>query len=825
MARIHSVGGQLVTPLREGWELCSTAPGAAATPGVLDGRWIPATVPGTAAQALRDAGEWSLDHPAPLHGLDFWFRIRFSADGPRTLRFHGLATLAEVWLNGEKILSSDNMFLAHQVEAACAGENELLLCFRALAPALAAKKGRARWRPRMIQPGTLRFVRTTLLGHMPGWCPPVHAVGPWRPVELVEETGPLRVLRADVVASTIGDQGMLEVGLEVEWTGTGRPTATVEWAGESFPMKREPGGSLQFLRRLEGVKLWWPHTHGEPALYPLRATVGGVEVDLGQVGFRSIEVDDGEDGQSFALRVNGERVFCRGGCWSSADLVSLAGDRAAYEPWLLRMRDAGMNMVRVGGTMAYEGDDFFALCDELGILVWQDYMFANLDYPFADPAFAASVTREAEQLLDRVQASPSLAVLCGGSEVEQQSAMLGLPREGWKSPLFGEILPALSERLRPDVPYVPNSPSGGDLPFLANRGVTHYYGVGAYLRPLDDARRAEVRFASECLAFANVPEPATITRVLAAGEAPGHHPKWKERVPRDVGASWDFEDVREHYLSLLYDVDPLRLRYEDPERWLRLSRAVTGEVMEEVFAEWRRGRSTCAGGLVWLYQDLWPGAGWGVVDSLGAPKAAWHALRRAFRPIQVTLSDEGVNGLALHLLNETPRPVEARLSLRFLRGEATVAQAERAVLIPARGALELSAASMLDAFFDSSYAYRFGPPAHEVAVAALHDAAGERLADAFHFPRGRSAVSADPELGAEVERSEGGWALRLRARRLAQSVHLEDEHYRGEEEWFHLAPGAERLVALLPRDASGALPDGELFALNASAPTRYRGAP
>ncbi|MBW3629606.1 MAG: hypothetical protein KY464_09930, partial [Gemmatimonadetes bacterium] len=98
--------------------------------------------------------------------------------------------------------------------------------------------------------------------------------------------------------------------------------------------------------------------------------------------------------------------------------------------------------------------------------------------------------------------------------------------------------------------------------------------------------------------------------------------------------------------------------------------------MEEVFAEWRRPGSRCGGGLVWFFQDLWPGAGWGVVDSGGAPKAAWHALRRAFRPVQLAITDEGVNGLALHLINETAKPLEAKLSLHCLRdGEVSVVRA------------------------------------------------------------------------------------------------------------------------------------------------------
>lgn len=826
MARVLSLSGRHVTALSQGWELTATAPQAAAGPdGVAgSGSWTAAAVPGTAAQALRDAGQWTLDAPAPLHDRDFWYRTRFAADGVQRLRLHGLATLAEVWLNGERILQSDNMFLAHEVETRLRGDNDLYIAFRALHPALARRRGRARWRPRMIEPGGVRLVRTTLLGHMPGWCPPVHAVGPWRPVELVSDTGPLRVRRADLRTRLDGMTGAATLTLAVDWTGAARPDATLEVAGVRVPLTWQDDTTLQGEARVADVAPWWPHTHGTPALHDVRARVGDSAIDLGRVGFRSIEVDRGTDGQGFALAINGTRVFCRGACWSSADIVSLPGTSAAYGPWLERMRDAGMNMVRIGGTMTYESDAFFALCDELGLLVWQDFMFANLDYPANDPAFVDSVSREAGQLLDRTQANPSLAVLCGGSEVAQQAAMLGLPRAAWSGPLFDEVLPAAVQAVRPDVPYVANAPCGGALPFAVDSGVAHYYGVGAYLRPLDDARRAGVRFAAECLAFANVPEPATAACVHAAGGLATHHPKWKERVPRDAGAPWDFEDVRDHYLRVFYGIDPVDLRYGDAERYLRLSRAVTGEVMEAVFAEWRRARSTCAGGLVWTFQDLWPGAGWGVVDSRGAPKAAWHGLKRAFRPVQVNLTDEGVNGLAVHLLNETAAPVAATLSLACLRdGETAVLRAERELVLAPRSAREIAAATLCDSFFDFTYAYRFGPAAHDVTVAALTDGTGTRLAEAFHFPQGRGAARHALGLSAELAATDSGWTLRVSTARLAQSVHIEDERFRAEDEWFHLAPGNERMVRLVSREgSSGAVPDGEVHALNGLSPVRFR---
>jgi beta-mannosidase len=180
--------------------------------------------------------------------------------------------------------------------------------------------------------------------------------------------------------------------------------------------------------------------------------------------------------------------------------------------------------------------------------------------------------------------------------------------------------------------------------------------------------------------------------------------------------------------------------------------------------------------------------------------------------------------LSLHIHNESARSLDARLNLQCLKsGELAVIRADREVKLPAHGSLEIPVSSMLESFFDASYAYRFGPPPHDVTIATLTDASASRLADAFHFPLGRGSDRAELGLTATAERFRGGWALRLRCKRLAQSVHIEDEHFRAEDEWFHLAPGVERLIQLTPRDATGALPDGEAHALNGLGPVRFRG--
>ncbi len=793
--------------------------------------WVAARVPGTAAGALQAAGQWELGARRSFDAQDWWYRCRFDAVSPSPgratlLAFGGLATIADAWVNGIHVLRSDNMFLSHTVDVSglLRGSNELAVRFSSLGALLEAKRPRARWRAPLVEQQRLRWFRTTLLGRMPGWCPPVDAVGPWREVVLEEREG-LSVEQASVQSRVNGADGEVFVSLRVRTLDAGSPEcASVKVGDEQTALActeiETDVFSLHGRLRLSDVGLWWPRTHGTQALYPVAVVVrvSGADfvIDFGRVGFRTIEADTSGDG--FAVRVNGVPVFCRGACWTGLDIVNLAVPAGSYAGPLDLVTDAGMNMIRVAGTMHYEDDEFYEACDQRGILVWQDFMFANLDYPILDDSFRSSVTQEATQFVSRVQTCPSLAVLCGNSEVSQQAAMLGLPRDLWSNSFFDNDLRAIVSELRPDVPYWVSTPSGGTLPFNVRSGVSHYYGVGAYRRPLEDARRCGVRFATECLALSHVPDQSTIELVLAEGQSPFHHPAWKARVPRDVGAGWDFEDVRDHYLELLFGVDAATVRSQDMSRYLALSRVVTGEIMASALGEWRSGGSSCRGALVWFLRDLWPGAGWGIVDSTGLPKAAFYFVRRVLQPVALLTTDEGLDGLALHAINDTEAPIEAELELALYRRDGVLAASGRKpVTLPARSAVTVSSDTLLEQFLDVTYAYRFGPPARDLAVGTLRSH-GQVVAQSFYFPLGH-AFAVQHDLGIQASARSAGngtYLLKIKTKRFAQAIAVDARGHVAHDNYFHLEPGAEREILLRPLGAALKL-KGTVQPLNAFA--------
>jgi len=338
------------------------------------------------------------------------------------------------------------------------------------------------------------------------------------------------------------------------------------------------------------------------------------------------------------------------------------------------------------------------------------------------------------------------------------------------------------------------------------------------MRPFEDARRARVRFTSECLAFANVPCDETIEALMRDGESPPLHPRWKSRVPRDRGTPWDFDDVRDHYVKRIFGVDPAELRYADVARYLELGRVAVAECMASAIAEWR-SNGECAGAIVWFLRDLWNGAGWGVIDARGVPKSAYYAMKRVCAPVALLATDEGLNGLRLHAMNDRADSIEGELRVALHRGEHVVAEGKRSLQIEPHGCVSIGANEIIGRFTDVTYAYRFGPPAHDATVATLVSARGDVLGRVFHFPRGLTNERV-PDLGLEAnaERvNERTWRLVVRAKKTAHAVAIDARGFVAADDFFHVAAGGEHVTELLGQAATLS---GTLRALNAANPVK-----
>jgi beta-mannosidase len=834
-------------PIDGQWQAARTPPGACESPHELDRlEWLMSSAPTTAAAVMRDTGAWKLGESHDFDNEEWWFRTSFDASAPgaaeeTVLCLDGIATVAEVYLNGELLLRSKSMFASHEIDVGTllAGRNVLAVRCLSLAESLAVKRSpRARWRTRLVSSSNLRFFRTMLLGRAPGFAPAPAAVGPFRPVWLERRHG---VALEELVLSTSleGRDGILEAKVLPRLLGDSVLSgAELELSGPSgthrAPIDMHASGCFQGRLIVPDVARWWPHTHGEPVLHDvnmrLLATEGTVCLQAGRVGFRELAKGPvaGHDVETdgLDLRINGVDVFARGAVWAPIDLVALSSDEQDLRTALEQVRDAGMNMLRIPGTALYESEVFYDLCDELGLLVWQDFMFANMDYPLGNEEFRKEVECEIGQVLSALAGRPSLAVLCGNSEIEQQVAMLGLNTSLGRGELFSELIPDAIDRSGTDAIYVVSAPCGGKLPFRLDSGIANYYGIGGYRRDLTDVKHAGVRFAAECLAFSNVPDDGAITELLAGKPSALtlQHPCWKAGVPRDNGADWDFEDVRDHYFKAMFELDPGELRGHDPQRYLELSRLVTGEVMAQVFGEWRRTSSCCRGGMVLWLRDLYPGPGWGLLDSSGRPKVAYHYLRRALSPVAIWMTDEGLGGLKVHIANERPDPLHGHLRLALYSDfEHCVHEVSQQVSLAPNETLEYDAESVLGHFVDISWAYRFGPPAQNLIVAALsRDGAGaqasKRISHDVHFPAGYPLEREPAEriglLARSTTQPDGSVSLALVSTRLTWGVRVDLPGYQPQDDAFSLEPGVERVIQLTPILPLSGPVDGSVGAAN-----------
>jgi beta-mannosidase len=500
--------------------LCDAEPGS----GVDDVKrrpetdWLPATVPGGVHEALLAAGriaepyfDRNEDGMRWVEERDWWFRATVpatsSSPGGRTLLVcQGLDTVADLWLGGQPLGHSENMFrpatfdITGRLEAA----SELLICFRpplagltppaaatnllqrlgdalgALAPEEpAGDQGAGIWSS-TLPLATLRRKATFSWGWDFG--PRLPSIGPWRPVEVVQQSG--AVLTGHHVRTERVDVGRRTADLTVRVEATQlqeemRPVAEVELVAPSgkitsltVPLASDAAAetlSGASTVRVEEAELWWTHDLGEQPRYQVKVRLRDGERVLDErhdlVGLRTIALDrsgDPEGGRHFRFVLNGIPIFARGAAWLPADMLVGSVNEARYRELLTTARDGQMTMLRIWGGGIYEHDTFYSLCDELGLLIWQDFAFACIDYPDDDPLLRTEVEHEAAHQVRRLRNHACLALWCGNNEVQMIHVMgyRDLSPGGWGSAFFDEMLPAVVATHDGGVPYWPGSPYG-----------------------------------------------------------------------------------------------------------------------------------------------------------------------------------------------------------------------------------------------------------------------------------------------------------------------------------------------------------------------------
>ena len=574
----------------------------------------------------------------------------------QVLRFEGLDTVCRIYLNEQLVGESDNMFVPLEIDvtrALVSGTNQLRVEFEA-----AQRVGEARrasyFQAHGLKPDTVRldaraFVRKAQYMFGWDWGPSLISAGIYRPVLLIEHAG--RILDVHVeqrhdadgsVAIRFRSEVELPAALPAQLTRTGGVTnPEVYHFVEGF---EEPVRDGQWLE-IEQPRLWWPHGMGNPELYEVISVFGVgsprsrqddervLDRKEQRIGLREVTLEQDPDayGRSFRFAVNGRQLYALGANWIPDDNFTSRIDVIRLRAQLERAIDLEMNVLRVWGGGFYETDEFYDLCDELGLLVWQDFPYACSYYP--DDAVACEAARiEATVNVKRLRNHPSLLIWCGNNENDtmRDSGWEGAERhppryEGDR--IYRDVLPTVLAELDSQRPYIPSSPFGEGRANDGGNGDQHYWDVWHGRGDYQYYRDSTARFCSE-FGFAAAPGHATLRalepdRNLLAADVRDPIVRWHDKTAKGY----------ETFLGLVELHYPKSQTVEEWTYWSQLNQR---DALRFGIEHYRRSEF-CRGTLIWQFNDCWPVQSWAVVDSAFHYKAAAFELRRLYAPLLASL--------------------------------------------------------------------------------------------------------------------------------------------------------------------------------------------
>lgn len=604
------------------------------------------------------------------------------------LECDGLDTLATVSVNGAVVLRADNMYREWSVDVRDAlrpGANTIEVVF-----ASAIQHVEELRKQRSLNSGGLdhrlpgnNWIRKEPCNFGWDWGPMCVTAGIWRPIR-IRAWNVARLDDVEVRQRHVGRKVVLDLSAAVQTVGRASGLAVaveLSFRGQSVervvaPVER---GRAKVELAVAKPQLWWPNGLGEQPLYDVSVallTSDGCTVDTWKrrVGLRTLELVQQKDewGHSFHFRCNGVDFFAKGANWIPNDVFQARVTRDDYAYQLGSAADAHMNMIRCWGGGIYEQDDFYDLCDELGLCVWQDFMFACSAYPAFDPAFMESVRAECEDNVKRLRHHACLAIWCGNNELEQMRVI------GDDNPskmtvteycaLFDKLIPGVLKRLDPDRPYIPSSehtpakfgdrwkntrdPSCGDA---------HLWDVWHGRQPFEWYRGAFHRFCSE-FGFQSFPEPETVYGYTDPEE-------------RNV-TSYVMELHQRSGIGNQAIIQYMLSWYRLPngfENTLWLSQIQQGMAIKYAVEHWRRNRPRCMGALYWQLNDCWPVASWASIDSHGRWKALHYMARAFFAPVMVSGVEDAATGeVAVHVCSDELAPRAAVLRWRATRVDGSL---------------------------------------------------------------------------------------------------------------------------------------------------------
>ena len=837
-----------VVSLDDGWDLWSTEAGASQNPCLrsAEAETFRVNLPEDAHEALRREGKLPNYHLADhflqyqrVNDRDWTFEKRFRVPADwspeRSLvAFDGIDLLGEVYLNGELLGKSENAFLPVRLDVAARlrrdEENVLTVCIRSLAKRL----GRTEYTGLLDDWRALRtLVRKPQFAFGWDWAPNMPPVSldhvrllGLNAYEIIDAyVRPKIDGRADVFVETndrLPEDGDCAVEITIEGHGF-REAKTITPA---YPRRAQAQVDVSELMdqrvqaarfftgfRVKKPKLWWPNGYGEPALYHWRVRLlrGGAEVDRreGRFGFRQVKTYESffaPNGMTWGVEVNGRKVLARGANWVPTRIFPYLQDADDYRAMLARAKEAHFNMIRVWGGGIYEREPFYDYCDENGIMVWQDFMFASAVYGIPDDAFRKSVIAEAEHHVRRLRNRASVVLWCGCNEDSfswsyHRETLAGGDGGMWaeaahtdrdalrrqEKELLSMILRGTVSRLT-ELPFVESSPQshsdfGNDATSGNGHLSCHKYAIHRGAERFREHFRTPQAFDSEFC----IQGPACRETIEAFLPPPHLWPPdevWTTHLMRSHYDTENHAYQRRYARELFGQVTSL-------DDFIRKGQAMHAEFARAECEAIRHWRGKSGGAMVWMLNDCWPTSNWSIVDFFDRPKPAFYAIKRACAPTVLVLFPTGSGrSVALTLCNQSPRrlPGVVRWGQMGLDGRA-LSQASKEISVGAFAGKRIATLRPEDA--------------HDTFLWAGADFGDIVIERITYFPWLWKHVDwPEPVLSADIvsqEHVDGGCLarVRVRARRYARFVHLHVASSEGaalSDNDFDLVGGDEKIV-------------------------------
>lgn len=786
--------------------------------------WLTATVPGSVMHELlkqeKIADPFYRDNEDEAYDIsskDYEFVRDFevSEDLLRQdyiiLRCEGLDTLSEVYMNDRKIVSTSNMHRVYEIDVRSyvkLGNNSIKIML--FSPTDYIKEKHVK----QPLPGVehsiegYQYIRKAHSMFGWDWGPKIPDLGIWRDIALVgwnaARIDDLYIRQNHSLANQvelemqISLEKVKEDKLDLEATVTYPDGKVITKAIETIKDK----DSISVL--IDDPQMWWPNGYGEQPLYEVEVTLRseGVQLDAKQlrIGLRTIEIKHEPDewGQSFEFVINGISIFAMGANYIPEDSLLPRVTPTGTERLIKDCVEANFNMIRVWGGGYYLDDYFYDLCDEYGLIVWQDFMFACSVYDVTKN-FEDNVRQESIDNIKRIRHHASLGLWCGNNEVEEGWESWGWPeRSKFKShyvKLFEVILPKLVEELDPETFYWPSSPSSGgafDRPNNPLEGDVHYWDVWHGLKPFTEYRKFNFRFCSE-FGFQSFPSLKTVET-------------YTEEKDRNI-----FSYVMEKHQKndgangkiLTYLADTF-LYPKSFDSLLYTSQLLQGEAIKYGVEHWRRNRGISMGSLYWQLNDCWPVASWASIDYFGRWKALHYFAKKFYAPVLLSIKDEETSA-EIHITNETLKPITPVINWKLRTNEGDILQEGK--VVQEVQALTASLCKSLD--FENILDKDMKRKTYLEAIMYMD---GEEMVATCLFTQPKHFEFLNPEIQLEIKETDEHFEITISVLAFAKYIELDltASDCKFSDNYFELSPGRQKTI-IVKKDSLSHHLDAEEF--------------